>query len=109
MRRCIRRHDPQRRPTQCRQEGRGGGGVPPPGERVRHGAERHAAHLAPGRADYVKAFEGLNMNMEKISGTLFEISGTLAKTLATLKSSGTPLGVSLKAQELFLKSVDPIL
>ena len=66
-------------------------------------------HLAPGRADYVKAFEGLNVNTEKISGTLFEISGTLAKTLATLKSSGTPLGVSLKAQELFLKSVDPIL
>ena len=51
------------------------------------------SHLAPGRADYVKAFEGLNVNTEKISGTLFEISGTLAKTLATLKSSGTHIGV----------------
>ena len=51
----------------------------------------------------MKAFEGLNVNTEKISGTLFEISGTLAKTLATLKSSGTPLGVSLKAQELFFE------
>ena len=69
----------------------------------------HSVHLAPGRADYVKAFDGLNVNTEKISGTLFEISGTLAKTLASLKISGTPLGVSLNAQELFLKSVDPIL
>ena len=69
----------------------------------------YPSHLAPGRADYEQAFNGLNLITEKISGTLFEISGTLAKTLATLKSSGTPLGVSLKAQELFLKSVDPIL
>ena len=40
-------------------------------------------HLAPGRADYEQAFNGLNLITEKISGTLFEISGALAKALAT--------------------------
>ena len=48
-----------------------------------------AGHLAPGRADYEQAFKGVNLSTEKISGSLFEISGTLAKTLATLKVSGT--------------------
>ena len=43
-------------------------------------------HLAPGRADYEQAFSGLNLITEKISGTLFEISGDLVKELATLKS-----------------------
>ena len=47
-----------------------------------HGDLDHG-HLAPGRADYEQAFEGLNLITEKISGTLFEISGALAKALAT--------------------------
>ena len=66
-------------------------------------------HLAPGRADYEQAFKGVNLSTEKISGSLFEISGTLAKTLATLKVSGTLFEASKNAQELFFKSVDPIL
>ena len=47
------------------------------------GGRGGVGHLAPGRADYVKAFNRLNVNTEKISGTLFEISGALAKALAT--------------------------
>ena len=66
-------------------------------------------HLAPGRADYEQAFKGVNLSTEKISGSLFEISGTLVKMLATLKVSGTLFEASKNAQELFFKSVDPIL
>ena len=73
------------------------------------GLQSPPGHLAPGRADYEQAFKGANLSTEKISGSLFEISGTLAKTLATLKVSGTLFEASKNAQELFFKSVDPIL
>ena len=45
-------------------------------------------HLAPPRAEYEQAFAGVNLNAEKISGALFEVSGALSKALATLKFSG---------------------
>ena len=49
---------------------------------VRPSSAWGGGHLAPGRADYEQAFSGLNLITEKISGTLFEISGALAKALA---------------------------
>ena len=64
---------------------------------------RSVGHLAPNRADYEQAFKGVNLSTEKISGSLFEISGTLAKTLATLKVSGTLFEASKNAQELFFQ------
>ena len=46
-------------------------------------------HLAPRRADYEKAFTGVNLKTDIISGTLFNISGALFRAPETIKTSGT--------------------
>ena len=51
-------------------------------------------HLAPTRADYEQAFDGVDFNTEKISGAHFEFSGTLSEALKTLKFSGPLVEVS---------------